>query len=213
LQRLFGSARFETSDGYGTQLRYSATVLSYGTQLRYSATVFSYGTQLRYSALLIISTAACSAANVYGHSHLPQVFTDSHTYRKYLQIVTLTASVYRQSHLPEVSTDSHIYSKCLQTVTFTASVYRQSHLQQVSTDSHTYRKCLQTVTLTASVYRQSHLQFTEVIQVAESASGECRQLIVCQNAARKQTGMRLASRDGECSGLGVVTVSVRVWVS
>ena len=60
--------------------------------------------------------------------------------------------------------------------------------------------------------KQSHLQFTEVMQVAERVSGECRQLVVCQNAARKQTGIRLASRDGECSGLGVMTVSVQVWV-
>jgi hypothetical protein len=48
------------------------------------------------------------------------------------------------------------------------------------------------------------------MQVAERASGECRQLIVCQNAARRQTGMRLASRDGECSGLGVMAVSVQI---
>lgn len=87
-------------------------------------------------------------------------------------------------------------------------------MQQVSTDRQTDR--------------QSHLQFTEVMQVAERASGECRQLIVCQIAARKQRGMRLASvqvgvswrwvfrfgcHDGECSGWGIMTVSVLVWVS
>jgi len=104
-------------------------------------------------------------------------------------------------------------NKCLQTDSTAAcsatSDYRQivqlHAVQQVSTDKQysciQCNKCLQTDSTAAcsatSVYRQtdrqSHLQFTEMMQVVERASGECRQLIVCQNAARKQTGVRLAS--------------------